>query len=175
MLFIIAIIAILIEAYLRREAIRGHHRLIIGSSEAHQCQSSQVVTYQRREAIRRHQSLIRSSSAPIIPSGGVPEEGRNHRPSIPMAINSHAARNQGGNHVREDCDPLGDRGGGGRGLRAKDLAEHEREPRRDDETHLHATQSAAIRRSSVTIGGNLATGGAPRLTKRTPLSQPSRT
>jgi hypothetical protein len=27
----------------------------------------------------------------------------------------------------------------------------------------------------VTIGGNLATGGAPRLTKRTPLSQPSRT
>jgi len=36
MLFIIAIIAILIEAYLRREAIRGHHRLIRGSSEAQQ-------------------------------------------------------------------------------------------------------------------------------------------
>jgi hypothetical protein len=45
----------------------------------------------------------------------------------------------------------------------------------DNETHLHATQSAAIRRSSVTVGGNLATGGAPILTKRTPLSQPSRT
>jgi len=148
MLFIIAIIAILIEAYLRREAIRGHHRLIIGSSEAHQCQSSQVVAYLRRGAIIGHPFLWPSTRTRL------------------------AIR---GNHVREDCDPLGDRGGGGRGLRAKDLAEHEREPRRDDETHLHATQSEAVRRSSVTIGGNLATGGAPRLTKRTPLSQPSRT
>ena len=40
MLFIMAIIAMLIEAYLRREAIRGsseaHHKLIRGSSQAHQ-------------------------------------------------------------------------------------------------------------------------------------------
>jgi hypothetical protein len=79
MLFIIAIIAILIEAYLRREAIRGHHRLIIGSSEAHQCQSSQVVAYLRRGAIIGHPFLWPSTRTRL------------------------AIR---GNHVREDCDPL---------------------------------------------------------------------
>jgi hypothetical protein len=83
MLFIIAIIAILIEAYLRREAIRGHHRLIIGSSEAHQCQSSQVVAYLRRGAIIGHPFLWPSTRTRL------------------------AIR---GNHVREDCDPLGDSG-----------------------------------------------------------------
>jgi hypothetical protein len=70
MLFIIAIIAILIEAYLRREAIRGHHRLIIGSLEAHQCQSSQVVAYLRRGAIIGHHSyghqLARGSQSEAI-------------------------------------------------------------------------------------------------------------
>ena len=44
----------------------GNQRLIRGSSQAHQCQSSQVETYLRREAIIGH----------------------------PMAIKSHAARNQ---------------------------------------------------------------------------------
>jgi hypothetical protein len=49
MLFIIAIIAILIEAYLRREAIRGHQRGHLCSSRS----TRWTGAYLRREAMQR--------------------------------------------------------------------------------------------------------------------------